>query len=46
MQGGSDGIFQKALKICIQNFCFPSIHVPALISLFTECATTVVPPTK
>lgn len=46
MQGGSGGTFQETLKIWIQNFSFPSTHAPAIFSLFTECATTVVPPTK
>lgn len=46
MQGGSGGAFQEALKIWISKLLFPVIHIPGLISLFTECATAVVPPTK
>jgi len=47
MQGGSGGAFQEALKIWISKLLFfPVIHVPALVSLFTECATAVVPPAR
>lgn len=44
--GGGGGHFRSHWKSGSLNFIFTVIHIPAHVSLFTECATAAVPPTK